>query len=235
MKTKNKTTLYCFSPAVMLATLVIEFALAIWILIRAKSSTIKKIAVVTLFLLGIFQLAEFMVCGAYNEALVNVASRVGYVAITFLPALGIHLANQIAGRKNNWVTIIAYVLAGGFALYFGFAPASINSSICTGNYVIFNLKYTAGLVYTVYYFSLLFGLIGLSAQLRRKIRDKNRQDALLWLIAGTLVFLIPTGLVYWFIPSSQEGIPSIMCGFAVVYAIILAGKIVPLATKSKRA
>lgn len=219
----------------MLATLVIELVLAIWVLIRTKSSTIKKIAITSLLLLGLFQLAEFMVCGAYSEALVNVASRVGYVAITFLPALGIHLANQIAGRKNNWFTILAYILAGGFALYFGFAPASINSSICTGNYVIFNLKYTAGLVYTVYYFSLLFGIIGLSAQLRRQVRAKNKQDALLWLIAGTLVFLVPTGLVYWFVPSSQDGIPSIMCGFAVVYAIILAGKIVPLATKPKRA
>ena len=52
-----------------------------------------------------------MVCGAYSEVLVNSASRIGYVAITFLPALGIHLANEISGRKMNWTTIVAYLLA----------------------------------------------------------------------------------------------------------------------------
>ncbi|TXI90650.1 MAG: hypothetical protein E6Q36_01035 [Chryseobacterium sp.] len=235
MNSKNKNTLYCFSPAVMVATLVIEIALAVYVFVRTKTSAIKKIAIATLLLLALFQLAEYMVCGAYDEVLVNVASRVGYVAITFLPALGMHLANEIAGRKNNWTTIVAYLLAGGFALYFGFAPATINSSICTGNYVIFNLKHSVSLLYTVYYFSVIFSVIGLSAQLARIQKNVNKRKALHWLIAGIMVFLVPTGLAYWLIPDVELGIPSIMCGFAVLYAIILAGKIVPLATKPKRA
>lgn len=219
----------------MVITLVIELLLALYVFARTKTSAIKKIAIVTLLLLALFQMAEYMVCGAYDEALVNVASRVGYVAITFLPALGIHLANEIAGRKNNWTTFVAYLLAGGFAVYFGFAPATINSSICTGNYVIFNLKHNVSLLYTLYYFSLIFSVIGLSAQLARVQKNIKARSALHWLIAGVMVFLVPTGLAYWLVPNSEQGIPSIMCGFAVAYAIILVVKIVPLTTKAKRA
>lgn len=217
----------------MVATLVVEFALAIYVFVRTKPSLVKRIAIATLVLLGVFQLAEFMVCGAYNEALVNVASRAGYIAITFLPALGIHLANAIAGRSKNWTTIVAYSLAGGFAIYFGFAPAIINSSICSGNYVIFNLKYYDSQIYTIYYFGLLFAMISLTAQLASMQKNSRKRSALRWLMVGTLVFLVPTGMVYWFNPSIELALPSIMCGFAVLYAIILAGKIVPLATKPK--
>lgn len=219
----------------MVVTLLVEVSLAIYVFARTKTSRIKKIAIATLLLLALFQLAEYMVCGAYDEVLVNVASRVGYVAITFLPALGMHLANEIAGRKNNWTTIVTYLLAGGFALYFGFAPATINSSICTGNYVIFNLKHSVSLIYTIYYFSLIFSVIGLSAQLARVQKNIKARSALHWLIVGIMVFLVPTGLAYWLVPSAELGIPSIMCGFAVIYAIILAVKIVPLTTKPKRA
>lgn len=217
----------------MAVTLVIELSLVVYVFFRTKPSSIKRITITILLLLAIFQMAEYMVCGAYSEVLVNSASRIGYVAITFLPALGIHLANEISGRKMNWTTIVAYLLAGCFAIYFGFAPASINSSICTGNYVIFNLQNTAALIYTIYYFGLLFSLIALSVQLAREQKNRDKRRALNWLVIATLVFLVPTGLMYWFYPEIEQAIPSIMCGFAVLYAIILAGRIVPLATKAK--
>lgn len=235
MKTKNKNILYCFSPAVMVVTLIIEFSLALYVFYRAKASRVKSLVIITLILLGLFQLAEFMVCGAYSQELVGVASRVGYVAITFLPAVGIHLTNEIAERRPNWLVIASYGLAGCFALYFGFAPAAINSSICTGNYVIFNLRYYDSHIYTIYYFGLLFAMIGLSVKLAGKQKDSHKRSALRWLMVGTLIFLIPTGLVYWVNPSVELAIPSIMCGFAVLYAIILVGKIIPLTTKPKRA
>jgi len=47
------------------------------------------------------------------------------------------------------------------------------------------------------------------------------------LVLGYLVFLIPTALANSVKPETRRGIPSIMCGFAVLYAIILALYILP--------
>ena len=53
------------------------------------------------------------------------------------------------------------------------------------------------------------------------------------LMFGYLVFLIPTATVNYIKPETRAGIPSIMCGFAVFFALILAFKILPLAAKKK--
>ena len=226
MQNKNKNTLYCFSPPVMIATIIIEIGLAIYSLIRLKSSNIKNTLVITLLLLAAFQFAEFFVCGNTSESSIKIASRIGYVAITFLPALGVLLANQIAERKRHWSSYVALGLAAVFATYFGLAPNSINSGICAGNYVIFNLIAPASIIYEAYYFITTAWIIGLGMTLPSKIKAKKRKQALQWLVIAVLSFIVPTGIVYMINPSTVRAIPSIMCGFAILYAFILTSKVV---------
>ena len=118
MKNKSKNTLYCFSPPVMIATIIIELSLAIYTFLKIKKSSVKTISIATLVLLAAFQGAEFFVCQSYSWVDGEFVSRLGFVAITLLPPLGIHLANLIAGRRRNWSTITSYVLASGFIFYF---------------------------------------------------------------------------------------------------------------------
>ena len=66
----------------------------------------------------------------------------------------------------------------------------------------------------------------------RKATEKIRQ-ALILQVVGFLSFLLPTGIVNTINPKTIEGLPSIMCGFAVIYAFILVFGIVPL-TITKR-
>lgn len=233
MKNKSKNTLYCFSPPVMIATIVIELSLAIYTFLKIKKSSVKTIAVATLILLASFQVAEFFVCQSYSWVNGEMVSRFGFIAITLLPPLGIHIANVIAGRRRNWSTITAYVLAVGFVAYFLTMPNVFVDSICSGNYVIFHLNPGASMAYGVYYYSLLLGILTLSTYLAISQKSKKKRLALNWLNVGALAFLIPTGIAYWFVPGSASGIPSIMCGFAVLYAIILAVRVVPLATSQK--
>ena len=217
----------------MIATMAIELALAAYTFIRIKKFPVKNIAVATLVMLAVFQLAEFLVCQSYRGIDSLLVSRIGFVAITFLPPLGLHTANAIAGRKRNWSTITGYALAGAFAVYFALASNSINESICSGNYVIFHLGQFANLTYSLYYYTLLGGIIALSVYLAITAKNKSTKAALWWLLIGALAFLIPTGVVYFVVDSSASGIPSIMCGFAVIYAIVLALRVVPLASRKK--
>ena len=58
--------------------------------------------------------------------------------------------------------------------------------------------------------------------------------ALKWLIGGYIAFILPTTIVNIINPSTIEGIPSIMCGFAVLMAIVLIGFVAPRTLELKK-
>ena len=56
---------------------------------------------------------------------------------------------------------------------------------------------------------------------------KRIQEALILQAVGYLVFLLPTAVTNTVQPSTISALPSIMCGFAVFYALILVFGILP--------
>lgn len=225
--------MFCFSPPVMLATFVVEIGLAMFLLWRYRLNRVSKLAVAMLTFLAIFQLAEYMVCGGLGMAAGNWA-RLGYASITLLPALGAHLVYAIAGRSNRVVIGGSYALAAGFMGYFLFASDVFSGGQCLGNYVIFQLGTTASQLYTIYYYGLLLFAIGLSLQLAGDAQTRTKR-ALMAFTAGYVLFMTPTTLVNTIDPSTIAGVPSIMCGFAVLLALVLAFWIMPLAGEMRLA
>lgn len=229
LKIEN-SKMYCFSPPVMVATFLIEIGLAVYTLVRYKMSELLFVVLLLLTMLGIFQLSEYFVCTQSSEAW----SRLGYVAITTLPALGIHLFYLLSANKRRQVVYFSYFIMILFSIYFLLAPNVFNGFECTGNYVIFQLNHTASLVYQIYYFGLMFLSIGLSwFWIKNHPKSKEKKNLIEALIVGYLVFLVPTAVVNSFFPESRSGIPSVMCGFAVIFAVILALYIAPRALKAK--
>lgn len=60
----------------------------------------------------------------------------------------------------------------------------------------------------------------------RKV-SKKQKESLALLIVGYLIFMVPTSLVTTIKAQTMEGLPSILCGFAVFFAILLAFGILP--------
>jgi len=223
-KKSKKTTLFCFTPEVMVATFVIEIALAIYTFIKARTTKFGRVATYTLIFLAIFQLAEFQICRGSNPLL---WSRVGLLAITILPVLGIYLISLL--NKRTWLHYLGYILSAGFALYFVLVPKAIDGAACGGNYVIFNAPQGLFNFYGFYYFGFL--LLAIWESFHRLVEDKKNmilRKILFWFIIGYLSFILPLTIVYTLIVSTRVAIASIMCGFAIVFAFILALKIVPL-------
>lgn len=226
MLKKSSTTLYCFSPPVMIATFIIESTLLIYTLIRYKLNTVSRIVSALLFLLAVFQLAEYHVCEYSGTSTATIWARIGYVAITFIPPLAIHLIRTVSGRGSRAIVWLAYISATFFALFFGLSKTAFMGHICAGNYVIFQLNHPAGGIYfTYYYFWMFIGII-LALYFSSKGEQKIR-EALLLQVFGYLTFILPTAIVNTLNPQTISGIPSIMCGFAVLYALILVFGIVP--------
>lgn len=233
MHKHNVLSLKCFSPPVMLATLTIESILTLYTLWRYKLTSASRLVVSMLVVLATFQLAEYHVCTGPGEGAVP-WSRLGFVAITTLPPLGLHLMHVLAKKPVQRVVYGAYTVMAGFNAFFILSPMAFVGHECTGNYVIFQLSDAATWAYSVYYYGLLLAGMYLGARWANELKrakGKNvvaRLRSVQGLIIGYLVFLVPTGIANSVQPKTQDGIPSIMCGFAVLLAFILVLYIMPL-------
>jgi hypothetical protein len=228
---RKPNTFFCFSPPVMLATFVIEVGILAYALIRYKMSPIVRAVSALLFFLSIFQLAEFNVCGGTGQS-AEAWSRVGFVAITALPPLGLHLIQLVAGRIHKPLTLATYATGLIWAGVFGLSTWAFSGHVCGGNYIIFQLRDNVAFFYGMYYYFWLLVAVGLSVQLAKRQRKKTQQ-ALRALTLGYLVFLLPTAIVGGLKPEATAGIPSIMCGFAILFALILVLAVLPKTSKRK--
>lgn len=231
--------LNCFSPPVMIATFAIEIIMAIYTVVRFKMSVVTRLVVATLFFLALFQLSEYYVCGGMGMSAVH-WSRTGYVAITTLPPLGLHLLHVLAGKKKRKLVVISYMTMLGFMVYFLTISNAFRGYECTGNYVIFQLGERAAIMYGYYYYGWLLAAMSLGVrwlgELLKTETDESRKkrNVIRGLIVGYLVFLVPTGVANSINPATRRGIPSIMCGFAVLFAFILTFYILPRAAQAKK-
>lgn len=215
----------------MVVTMLVELVLFIYILYRYTLHTTTKLIAAIIFLLATFQLAESRVCSGVQA---EVFMRIGFVAITILPALGFHLVFRIARKKNTYALAVSYAFCALFAIILGFRSSSFVNNTCGGNYAIFTIADKVGGLYFTYYYILLFLSIGLSLYFAHTANKKTRK-ALLWQVFGLLSFLLPTGIVNTLRPDTLKAIPSIMCGFAVIYAFVLVFAIAPTICTKKKA
>ena len=223
-KEKNTTTLYCFSPPVMLATFIIEFGLAVYTYVKSKTNKSNIGIVITLIFLGVFQFAEYMICRGAQPLL---WARVGLFSITFLPVIGYYLISKVKGDLK-FVRLSA-VITIALAFFLTFYPTATAGGVCAGNYVILNVKPGLYQFFGYYYFGfLLLGIWKALSGIKESSEQKYTRQALSWLIIGYLSFILPMTFVYFFIAGARHGIASIMCGFAVVFAFILTFKIAPI-------
>lgn len=230
MASKKSETFYCFSPLVMIATFVIEAALLIYTLVRYRFSPLSRLVIATLACLALFQFAEFHVCGPQMAH--EFWSRAGYMAITLLPALGVHMAYRIVSKWSWPVIGTVYASSAALALFFGLHPLAFEGYVCAGNYAVFQLANPWGGIFFVYYYLLLIFGIALALRFALKAKPALRR-ALHLQVVGYLSFMVPTGIINALHPHTMQGLPSIMCGFAVLYALILTFGIVPLVLKER--
>lgn len=206
----------------MLATMIIECALAVYTFFRYRKGLFSTSVVAALLLLAAFQLSEFQVCSDRSP---QFWSRFGLVAVTLLPVLGLYLISLISHKKR--FLRFGYLVATGFVILIVTAPKDTISSFCGGNYVIFSGPQELFHFFSGYYFSFLVLGIWESLEALNVTRSKWLQRTLQWLVIGYLSFMLPMGFVYAIYPPARLAVASIMCGFALILAFILAFEIAP--------
>ena len=206
----------------MLATMIIESGLAVYTFFRHRKGLFGKVVVAVLMILAAFQLSEFQICRDRSPMF---WSRFGLVAVTLLPVLGLYLISLISHKRH--FLRLGYVVATGFVIMIVTAPKDMISSFCGGNYVIFSGSQELFHFFSGYYFGFLVLGIWESLEALNVTRSKWLQRTLQWLVIGYLSFMLPMGIVYAIYAPARLAMASIMCGFAVILAFILAFEIAP--------
>ena len=221
---------YCFSPLVMAITVILELLLMAYLLATRKMNQSLGLILFIIFFLAMFQMAEYGICeqlGLDSTAW----ARLGFGAITLLPILGLHLVYSITNRHNPLLLSFGYLLSIAWIGYFIFGGI-LHQAVCGGNYVIFDVSEPQEGLYYVFYNSFLFIAL---VQAIRFMSDSSSQikNALKWLVIGYLSFIVPSIIVRLLSEQTGPGLPSILCGFAVMLAIILTVKVAPLISEEK--
>lgn len=233
MNKNSDVRLFCFSPLVMITTFIIELCSAFYVLFRYHADTKARLIISLLGFLALFQLAEYMVCE--KAFLLNSLdwARVGYVSITLLPPLGLHLGMSISKKYSGMLLKTAYGSAAVFITFFLFVGNGLKGEQCLGNYIIFSTASYAVFPYAAYYFGWLITTIHFLWKAHYHIKNISHRQALVWLVVGYLAFMVPTIIINIINPETIIGIPSIMCGFAILFAFCLLFKIAPLVLREK--
>jgi len=232
----------CFTPEVTAATCAIEIVLALWTWTQYRMTRIGRLATGLLLLLAAYQFTELMICvgdGQFNDWW----GRIGFVVITFLPIIGIHIASLIEGelaprgqqqsyrifnKLIPYFYALAIVISGAFVL----SPTLIADAQCSTSYIRYHYTPLLFVFYGTYY--TVFVATGFIYFVSLLNRTKGPAlQACLWTSIGYLSFVVPTFIVTSVFPYMNIGFPSVLCGFAIFFAIILVTKVLPLAKRAK--
>jgi hypothetical protein len=209
----------------MLASFLIEIVLAMFVLVRYRASRLTALAGALLLNLAVFQWAEYAVCGGQLAAMTW--ASIGYMSITLLPPLGVHLVYAISGRRPGHLVALAYASSALWIGLFAFSGDAFLGYECRTNYVMFQLKPPLGTMLFVYYYTWLLITLYLLLNFSQKasVRVRRALKAQFWSYGA---FMLPAGIINLVWPQTAAGLPSIMCGFAVIFAITLVFIIMPI-------
>ena len=213
----------CYNPTVSLTTAIIEWTLAIVLPFKYPKTRTRFFTSVFMIFLGLYQFTEFMFCKT-NQA--DLWMRLGFMAYTLLPAIGLHTTLHYFKIKINlfWIYIIpiAYIIGAGLATNFVVESKCHDIFVTARN--IFSsvnspLEAAKFGFYTAYYFS--FILIACLIGIRAYLKETNRQKQRIYLIFPMAVFLMsfPTFTLIIMLPALNIQFPSILCHFALLLAL----------------
>jgi len=215
----------CYNPTISLTTAIIEWTLAIILPWKYTKTRTRFFSSALMFFLGLYQFTEFMFCKT-NQA--DLWMRIGFMAYSLLPAIGLHTTLHYLKIKFNifWIYIIPVLYIIGAASTTNFVVESKCYDIfVTARNIFSNINSPlASLrfgIYTAYYFGfiLIACLIGIRAYLKET--NQKRQKILLTFPIAVFLMSFPTFILIIIFPALNIQFPSVLCHFALLLALTI--------------
>jgi len=216
-----------YSPVLAVATAAFEIVVAAWALGRVRRSHDERSVLLTtsaiLLLLAAYQLAEVAICADVTAA--GFGPRLAFIIVTWLPPLDLLLIAQLRKPRSRVTSGAAYAMlaaAAGMVVWISVDRSFATASVCNAVYARYVHAMPRFFIYSSFYWVGLLEMVLLSGYGALACRDKRRRGQLMQLFVGTLAFVVPSIALSWFVPPARGALPSIMCHFALVFAVCLA-------------
>jgi len=215
----------CYNPTISLTTAIIEWTLAIIIPWKYPKNRIRFFSSALMFFLGLYQFTEFMFCKT-NQA--DLWMRIGFMAYSLLPAIGLHATLYYFKIKINifWLYVIPVAYIIGAAMTTNFITESKCHDIFVTARNIFSridspLTSLRFGIFTAYYFIfiLLVCIIGICAYLKETNHKKQR--VLLAFPTAVIIMSFPTFILIILFPALNMQFPSVLCHFGLLFALTI--------------
>jgi len=232
-----------YSPTLAAVTAVFETTVAFWALgwldrplervadrfrcqeggdAASAGRTVLRIAAAILFLLAGYQVAEIAICA--RPATAGFLPRLAFLIVTWLPPLGLLLIAKLRRPRSAALAGCAFAglaasgaLCGWIIVDPGFAAVSVCSTV----FAHYSHATPHFLVYAVYYWLGLLGMVVLSSLGIAGCNDRSARRKLGLVLVGTTAFVVPSLVASLLVPTEPGALPSIMCHFAVILAAAL--------------
>jgi len=199
----------------------IELILLVNLIVFAKKDKFNKTAMLILFILMIYQTLEFLMCQIGLDY--SFIAYLAFVDIIFLPPLLLVLLARLFKYENKFLYLI-FLPAISFIIYYSFVVKDFAVTSCTVLYATYS--YPLGDLYGFFYY--LPVLISTIILIRTTIKSSDKKTLYISkvLLIGNIIISIPViaGFILMFTGNHYliAKIESIMCKFALGYAICLA-------------
>jgi hypothetical protein len=209
----------CFTPTISFTIFAIEWILGFMVLGKRKNSgrfhETYSLAAYLLFFLGFYQFTQGMFCVSGDYAFWGLA---GFITYTFLPALGLHFAYTLIGKKDRKLSWI-YFIPALFSIIAVLTPNFVSIASCSSYFIvsIHSWSNLMGWIYSAYYFGFILYVAYLFNLESRK--GKKDWNVVMTGLIGILAFMIPTFILLILVPALKIGFPSILCEFGLLFGI----------------
>lgn len=212
----------CFTPTISLLTALIEFTIATIILIFFRKSLVNKFFVTLVYVLGIYQFTEFMLCVSTNPVF---WSKLGFIAYTFLPAIALYYLARYSSKKENenffkliYIIPIFYTIVAITAKTF-ITKVECSQFFVIGRTALYAIDPLLSGIYSAYYaIAILLSFI-LILQKMLNERNKTKKKIQISILSAIFISLIPALILVVILPSLEIYFPSIYCEFAILFSI----------------
>jgi hypothetical protein len=210
-----------YSPVLAIATAAFEICAAVWVLTGPGRRRILLLTSIVLLLLAAYQLVEVAICARVPA--LGFLPRLAFIVVTGLPPMGILLVAMLSRRSRAAfaLSFVMLTLALSALVWISADHGFVTRSVCNVVYAKYATPPLRFQFYAYYYWLGLFGMVMLSGIGAIRSSSPIQRRQLLWIFFGSVGFIVPSIIVTQFVAPARGALPSIMCHFALTFAVCL--------------
>jgi hypothetical protein len=209
-----------YSPILSLVTAAVEVAAGVWALRSPGRAAVRWPVAALQFVLAGYQLAEVFICAHPEDTLL---ARLAFVDVVWLPPMALTLLLTLSGGAGLARVGVrtAWGAAAGLAAWMAVDRSFVVGTVCQVVLATYEHGTPFHHLFGAFYELCLGGIVFGAAFALPRVADAIDRAHISDLQIGVLSFMVPAMLTQIVWDELDPSLPSIMCHYALLFAIML--------------